>query len=615
MRCEKIVIRKYGQLHSGDTSVCHIVLKQFILSIFLIICLSWPSVVVADLMLSYTVTIEGLNDRALRKILEAISDTVALRERPPASLNLLRRRADRDIPLFVKALRSQSFYAAHITVQIDAGTKPIKVKFMIDTGPPYLLKSVDVKISDDAAIMLKLPEAKELGLSVGEPAKSKSILDAEKVIIQWFKKNGFPFAQISERKVIVDHAEHNVLVTFQVLPGSMAQFGSTIIMGLESVDEAFLRKKIPWEEGERFNAELIKEAHNRLTKTGLFAIVHVKAGESLDEKGRLPVIVEVRERKHRTIKAGISYKTDEGLGGKISWEHRNLLGSAERLSTAFTISEIALAAEGKFRKPAFLHPDQSLLLDVRIADDHPDAFTSRNISSALLLNRTLSKEKNLTAGLAFRISEIDQFDQKEKFGLLSVPIQFNWDTSDTLIDPTRGGRLSLKGEPYYDTFSGDLGFIKGYASFSLYATVVKSPFIVLAFRTAIGAMAGANRDAIPADIRYYAGGGGSIRGYAYQSVGPLRGNDPIGGRSLLEISTELRIKVTKSIGIVTFIDGGSAFAAEFPDFKEDLRWGAGVGLRYFTPIGPLRLDVGIPLNPRKDIDDSFQIYVSLGQAF
>ena len=503
-----------------------------------------------------------------------------------------------------------------MTTQIDTKSEPIQVAFRIDPGPPYLLKSVDIEISGEGAErVVKLPEPRDLGLILGKPAKSKPILDAGKMIIHWFKKRGFPFPQIAERKVVVDHAAQAVSVTFRVIPSSLAQFGSTEIAGLESVDEAFVHKKIPWKQGDRFNADPLKDVEKRLNATGLFATVQVKTGETIDEKGRLPVFIKVKERKHRTIKAGVSYQTDEGPGGEVSWEHRNLFGRGEYLGVALNGSGIVYAAQGEFRKPEFLRRDQSLLFNLRGADDHPDAFTSRNINSELLVERLLMKGMSLSPGLAFRVSQIDQLDQEESFGLLSVPIRFKWDTSEHLLDPTHGGRLSLQAAPYYDTFSGDLGFVKGYASLSRYVTISKKSSLVLAGRAVLGVMGGAERDAIPADIRFYAGGGGSIRGYPFQSVGPLRGDDPIGGRSLIELSAELRLKVTRNIGIVAFVDGGSAFEAVFPNFEEDLLWGAGVGLRYFTPIGPLRLDVGFPLNRRKDIDDPVQIYVSIGQAF
>jgi translocation and assembly module TamA len=219
------------------------------------------------------------------------------------------------------------------------------------------------------------------------------------------------------------------------------------------------------------------------------------------------------------------------------------------------------------------------------------------------------------AGLGYKYSRVKQFGVEDEFSLISLPGRFTWDTSDDLLDPTRGGRLNLRLAPFFDTFKGSLGFVKGYGSYSRYLKISKKPFLVLAGRAALGSIWGEERDSIPADERWYAGGGGSVRGFAYQFAGPLFDGDPIGGRSLLELSFELRAKVTKKIGIVTFIDGGSAFKAEFPDFKEDLRWGGGVGVRYYTPIGPVRLDVAVPLNPREDIDDPFQIYISIGQAF
>ncbi|MFH0811731.1 MAG: BamA/TamA family outer membrane protein [Pseudomonadota bacterium] len=203
----------------------------------------------------------------------------------------------------------------------------------------------------------------------------------------------------------------------------------------------------------------------------------------------------------------------------------------------------------------------------------------------------------------------------DRFGLLSFPLQFKRDTSNDLLDPISGGRLSLRLIPYYETFGTKERFLKNYASYSHYFQLAEKPFLTLAGRSALGVIFGADRDRIAADERFYAGGGGSIRGYEYQSVGPLRKNEPIGGRSLFELSVELRVKVTNNFGLVTFCDGGSAFSSVIPDWGETLRWGAGLGLRYYTRIGPLRFDVGFPLNRREKIDDPFQFYVSIGQAF
>ena len=200
--------------------------------------------------------------------------------------------------------------------------------------------------------------------------------------------------------------------------------------------------------------------------------------------------------------------------------------------------------------------------------------------------------------------------------MLSLPLHFDWDSSGNLLDPSRGGRVILQLAPFQDIETTDLNFLKSRITATRYLRLLKAPSLVLAGRASLGVINGTSLLDIPPDERFYAGGGGSIRGYAYQSVGPLdEGDDPIGGRSVLELSAELRFMLTDRIGMVTFLDGGSAFASTFPDSSEDLQWAAGLGFRYFTPIGPLRLDVGFPLDRRTEIDDAFQIYVSIGQAF
>ena len=575
-----------------------------------------PDVLSADQRPSYIVSIEGISDRALLKLLEAVSETVSLRERPPVSMSLLGRRVNQDIPILQKALRSQGFYGARITSKINADVRPIQVIFNVDTGLPYILESVDIYIiGDDTGKTMNVPDMGDIGLTLKEPARSKPILDAKTAIVRWYRKQGFPLPKADELKAVVDHKKGTVSVAFGVQPGLSAQFGYTEFSGLESVNEAYVRSKVPWKEGDPFNAELFKMFEERLMKTGLFVSANVKEGEVIDETGRIPVGVEVRERKHRTIKGGASYKTDEGPGGNISWEHRNILGRGEGLKLSGLASGIALATEGGFRRPEFLRSDQALLLNMRLAEDSPDAFKSRNITSMAQIERNFSKEMDLSAGLAFRMSNIEQFGREERFDLISLPVHFQWDTSDQLFDPTRGGRMDLQVAPFYDFYGEDLSFYKGHARYSRYFNISKAPSLIIALRGALGAMSGAERDEMPADIRFYAGGGGSIRGYAFQSVGPIQNNEPIGGRSLITMSTELRIKITDKIGLATFIDGGSAFESAFPDFEETLQWGGGLGFRYFSAIGPLRLDVGIPINRRADIDDRFQIYVSIGQAF
>lgn len=566
----------------------------------------------------YTVAIEGVADSALENVLGAVSDAMVLQKRPPATFLLLRRRVDRDIPRFIQVLKAHGYYGATVTADIDENAAPVLITFQVDPGPAYLLASVDVHIvggGPDAPI--RVPDPAELGLLIGEPARTDRILGAQRALLDALQRQGLPFPKIVERRIEVDHAapERGVSVLFRVEPGPSAEFGETVFTGLAAVDEGFLRGQLPWRPGNLYNRTLLDELQARLTNTGLFATARVTPGEALDATGRLPVRVTVAERKPRTLGAGIGYKTDEGLGSRVWWEHRNLLGCGERLHLDATVSEIEYSVEGRFRKPAFRRPDQSLILILRIAKDRPDAFESSGLSAEAAVERVVSDRLKLRGGLAFRDADVKQFRRTRHFTLFAVPLYGEWDNTDETFDPTRGVRIDLELAPFFDVTAGDLGFIRGKAGYAHYLAVAGSDKLILAARTAAGALVGGDSRRVPADERFYAGGGGSIRGYPYQSVGPVRRDDPVGGCSLLEVGAELRYRLNDRLGLVAFLDGGTAMQSEIPDFGEPLRWGAGIGARYYTPVGPLRFDVGIPLNPPEHVDDRFQVYLSLGHAF
>ncbi|MGE5838612.1 MAG: autotransporter assembly complex protein TamA, partial [Deltaproteobacteria bacterium] len=285
------------------------------------------------------------------------------------------------------------------------------------------------------------------------------------------------------------------------------------------------------------------------------------------------------------------------------------------LSFLATFADFVLSAEGGYLKPFFLRKDQFLRLSSRLADDEPDAYSSRNLRSYSVVERNVTERLRVGGGLGFKVSKVTQLDEINRFTYLSLPLSMEYNGSDDPLDPTRGNRLGLKAEPYWDPFNDNPGFTKGYGRYRHYLQLSKDPSLVLAGGIGAGAIVGADSSAIPADERFYAGGGGSIRGYAYQSVGPLKNGVPVGGNYLVELSFEMRLKVSERIGVVGFLDGGNAFAEPDPDFGQGLLWGTGIGFRYYSPVGPFRLDIGFPLDRRPGLDDSFQVYVSLGQAF
>lgn len=583
----------------------------------------------------YDVKLEGVSDKGLRRDLEAVLDTKTYRDRPPAALVLLERRAEEDIVHLRDALRSLGYYDHEVSYALGEEKERALVTFHVRPGEAYRFGSVSAT-GEPAELAGTLSTPSLLGFRTGDRATSRAVVAGEERLVAEMKKAGYAFAAVSDKKVIVDHASKTVAVAYVLIPGPVARFGPTTFTGLESVREDYPRRLIPWKTGERYDGRLVDKLQKDLVQTRLFGLVRVIPAERLTPEGLLPMVVELKERKQRTVKVGANYQTDVGAGGKVDWEHRNLFHQGENLALSLQVSEITYSAGGTFRKPAFLERNQSLVVDSRIAREEFDAYTSNFYESSVLLERVLierteadarpgqTQDETLSvgAGPALRLAKVKATDeyigfpifQDDTFLLLGLRSYLRWNTTDDLLNPTKGGRLLVEANPYYEVFNTG-PFLKAFASYSHYFRILAEPQLILANRVAMGSIVGAERNDIPADVRFYAGGGGSIRGYPFQKVGPLFRDEPTGGKSILEFSTEFRLKVTDTIGMVAFLDGGSAFESSYPDFGSDIRLGAGTGIRYFTPVGPLRLDIAFPLQRRPDVDSAYQIYVGIGQAF
>lgn len=565
--------------------------------------------------LTYRAVIEGVSGAKLRATLKGLSATLARPQAPPASLLHLRRRAEHDTTRFLKALKAEGYYGASVAIEMDPDAEPISVVLRVAVGPVYRLDAVTVVSTDEAIAPPRLPTAADLGIELGQPAAARAVINAEKKLIELLQDEGFPFPKVTEREAVVDHAAQTLAVTYHTAVGSKAFFGPAQVTGLESVQERVVLSQLPWREGDVFQGRLLRKAQKQLYETGLFALVRIDPAEEAAPDGRAPIQIQVTERKHRTVGAGIHYRTDEGIGTRFLWEHRNVRGLGRRLRLEADLSQTVYDAAVSYRLDRFRRDDQSLLLTLGAGEISPDAYTSRQVGGAAWVSRKLRDTLTLGAGLALKLDEVEQFDQTDTYQLLSLPIQLEWDRTDDALNPNQGLRLKTRLEPFVDVFGGETSFIKGEIAHSQYYRLGDAGVWGLALRLRLGAIAGEDLEGVPADERFYAGGSTSIRGYPYQSVGPLVDDDPLGGRSVAETSIELRRRLTKTIGLVAFVDAGSAFASAWPDFSDSLRWSAGIGARYFTPIGPIRVDVAVPLNRRDDVDDSFQFYISIGQAF
>ena len=510
----------------------------------------------------------------------------------------------------VKLLRSRGYLAARVKPEMERGEETLTVIFDIDPGSPFRIANVSFPItSDETSSGLTLPVPAEIGLKTGTVLIYDSVLRSEKELIRSLKEKGFAFARVKKREVIADFSEESVEIIFHIDPGPRARFGPVTFTGLTDVKESYLRGLLTWQEGDIYSEAKLDQSRRKLAATGLFTMVEIKSAAAVDKTGCLPIEIRVREGASHSFAVSAGYNTDEGPGVRTSWEDRNILGGGEKVRVSLTYSENEYSGDVVFRKPSFRRPDQNLILTVRLGSDHPPAYDSRSLRYSAILERFVGPVLTLGGGLAFKQDHVTQFGETKDFSLLSWILYGELDARQQW-----GGNLSVREEIVY-AIKREVVYYKGLVVYGHHLRIMADPLLTFDGRVTLGAIDSAAIEEIPADERFYAGGSGTVRGYSYQTVGPLRDDDPVGGRSLLALSAELSLEVIDSMGFALFIDGGSAFEKQYPSFNRDILWGTGIGLRYFSPIGPIGIDVATPLDPRTGIDSEYYIYVSAGSVF
>ncbi len=453
--------------------------------------------------------------------------------------------------------------------------------------------------------------------------KSTVILDAEQALVLELERDGHPFAKVSGREVVADHARGLLDVSLELEAGPVAPFGQTAVDGAESVDSQFIARMAGIRQGEQYDPEELAAAEKRLRALEVFSSVTVRGSESVSGDGSVPVEVTVAERKHRYLGVGATYSSTDGGGLEAYWGHRNLFGRAEKLRIEGSVSSLGTTGQAKdmtwrgaalFEKPGVLGPASKFVSRLEVEQENPDAYRRFSVEAAAGITYELTPQQTVSAGVNVEYARLtDSFNVDLETITVALPLEYVRDTRDSKLNPTSGTRLSLLVEPTYE-INGGATFVKLRAEASAYRALDADKRFVLAGRVAAGTIYGASLASVPANRRFYAGGGGSVRGYGYQDIGPVNAaGQPTGGRSLIETSAEIRIGVTDTIGLVPFVDAGLVSASEtFSGAK--FKAGAGIGVRYSTPFGPLRVDVAVPLN-KDATDPDYGIYAGIGQAF
>lgn len=568
--------------------------------------------------LTYDVQFVGIDDSECLKALKESSDLVSLKERPPASINGLRYRAESDIPILLKTLRAFAYYDASVSYEIQSNVEPVRVNVLIRAGPPFKMGSYQIfhgdckEIASIAGCCPLTPE--QLGLFYEKPARSVYIVNAELQVLTELSRCGYPLAYIDKRKVEVDMAKGEVNAAVCVQEGPFSKFGPSFLFGLKNVHPRFIERRIAWKEGETYDSDLLEKTQQRIMKTDLFSSVYISHGDSIDDIGELPMQIRFTESKHKQLSFGAYYATADGPGVTFAWINRNLRGIGEILGIEGDFSKRYLAGQLSYKKPDFLVPDQVYRASLGISREKIHPYLAFIYGFANYIDRTIDPRHFFTVGLEAEHITISQSATNGTYCLVGIPLMGKIDTSNSALDPTNGYTIVYQVTPYQSALHGDQRFIKQRLTTTFYIPMTERKKLVLALRTQFGSIAGTQRKNVPLNKLFLGGSEDDLRGYRYLSVSPLNeNNQSLGGRSAVFVSTELRVRFGK-FGVVPFGDFGTVTEGEVPQFSAKWYKSVGIGVRYFAFFGPLRLDVGFPLN-RRTVDPAYRFYASVGQTY
>jgi translocation and assembly module TamA len=570
----------------------------------------------ADVQYSVEIKVER-GYELIRQSLESASYLVSLKDHPPPSAPALRRRAEQDLPRLSQAMEALGYWEARVEYVVDTTAEPARVTVTVTPGPLYHLASVHFLLpSGEPAPLLAREGAGAVGLDIGAPALSAPVEGANDRIVALYADNGRPFAKVTDRHVVIDTAKKTMEATYTIEPGPQARFGPATITGLARVARGYVMRRVAWHEGDAYDQRLVTTTSQDLVRSALFSGVEITHADAPAPDGTVAMTVAVTEAPRHSVGIGAGYNTNVGLGASTFWEDRNLFGNAEdlRLSAGAAQRQLGLAAN--FRRPDAFITKQDFLSDAELLDQHTPAYTSRRARAFAGLEELMFPPFTFGGGASLEKAYLTDTStlQNENYLLFGTPFYMRRDTTDDLLDPTAGTRLSVTATPYLGVSGPSLSFISTRIEGRAYRRLTDSKEYVLAAYAALGTIEGASLAQVPVDKRLYAGGAGSVRGYGYQRAGPLNSvNVPTGGRSSFEAGAEFRWRFTETFGLVPFFDAGNVYPTNLPN-RLNLFYSAGIGLRYYTAIGPVRLDLAFPIEKRPS-DSPLQVYISIGQAF
>lgn len=560
------------------------------------------------------------DDRLETQIEQAVGEAKAA----PKSRIEARRRAREAADAAQAVLRSEGYYAAEIDPSLGEGEAPQPV-ITVTAGRRFLLAAPKIDwVGDVPDADAQAAGDKAMALKAGGPGRAVEVIAAEGRIVAAIQKRGYADAAAAPREVIVDHADFSVRPTYRIEAGKLVRLNGLDMHTRGRTKPDWVRRLAPWKPGDVYDPDKVAELERRLLDTGAYNSVTVAlAPETATVNGLRPVVVSLADRPRSTIDLGVNYSTSEGEGVDAKWVRYNRFGRADTLTVLAKYAQIERLLQIELSLPHWLRPQQTFKARIGAIDNDTDAYRETGVSTGADITRRFGKTSYFTYGATLKygrtVEKMAAADVIKKEGQDLVTLiglaAFFLDRSNNPLNPTQGWRLDSRLEPTVTLDGGGQAYVKAQAQATGYLPFGEKASTVIAGRVKVGSITGVKDVySVAAPQRFFAGGGGSVRGYSYQGVGPrFADNSPEGGRSLFEASLELRQRITEKWGVVAFVDAGSVDSRATPEFRK-VNTGAGLGVRYDLGFGPIRADVAIPLN-KNNGDPDYQLYLSIGQSF
>ncbi len=565
----------------------------------------------------YKVEYFGVDNPVALKTIKATTNLSTLKKTLPESISALRYRAESDIEDIVKILHAHGYYEASVQIKIQESLPNAFVLVYVHLGPAYTVSSFTFSMSAEFQdISYPGLSSAILGVRIGSPILAEEVINAELLILHKLSLCGHPLAFIDSQSIVADGDTKTVSIHLVINPGTPVKFGGFELKGHDHVRRLYVEQKLEWKKGDAYSSAKVEETQKSLMDSGLFSSVAISHAEIPSPDGEISMDIETAESKHRSIYGGVSYQTYYGPGLTAGWEHRNIKGMGQRLSLRGDITKRSHSGVATYLVPNFYKIGQDYVWEAHATYLNIFPYSAQSYSLTNRFEKRLDKKSRVAFGLQGEKLFVHSSVLNGDYWLVEVPIFFAHNGSNNLLNPTTGFNIEYKATPSISVAWRKKGYIVNKFALGHYLPLIDSHYIVLAQQISGGFFFSGDVDTIPVPKRFFGGSEEELRGYTYYSVSPLnKKNDSIGGISALYYTLETRVRFTKNIGVVPFFDMGNVSDNKFLTVRGKWLKSAGIGVRYYSYVGPFRLDIGFPLNPRKGIDKRYRVLVSIGQTF